>query len=109
MDTCHSFSAGYDLRTEAACRKTFQEFEDVVGFTYLRGMHLNDSKPDLGARVDRHESLGQGQLGWTPFRYIMNDPRFEEIPMVLETVDDSLWAQEIRQLYALQNGDGAVA
>lgn len=109
LDTCHTFTAGYDLRSEAACEETFDHFEQVVGFRYLRGMHLNDSKPDLGARVDRHESLGKGKLGWTPFRYIMNDPRFEEIPMVLETVDDSLWAEEIRQLYALQNGDGAVA
>lgn len=109
LDTCHTFTAGYDLRSEAACEETFDHFEQVVGFRYLRGMHLNDSKPDLGARVDRHESLSKGKLGWTPFRYIMNDPRFEEIPMVLETVDDSLWAEEIRQLYALQNGDGAVA
>ena len=107
LDTCHTFTAGYDLRSEAACEETFDHFEQLVGFRYLRGMHLNDSKPDLGARVDRHESLGKGKLGWTPFRYIMNDPRFEEIPMVLETVDDSLWAQEIRQLYALQEGDGA--
>jgi len=105
LDTCHTFTAGYDLRSEAACEETFERFEQVVGFRYLRGMHLNDSKPDLGSRVDRHESLGKGKLGWTPFRYIMNDPLFEEIPMVLETVDNSLWAQEIRQLYALQDGE----
>lgn len=102
LDTCHTFTAGYELRSEAACEQTFDRFDRVVGFRRLRGMHLNDSKPDLGSRVDRHESLGKGKLGWTPFRYIMNDPRFDEIPMVLETVDDSLWAQEIRQLYALQ-------
>jgi len=69
-------------------------------------MHLNDSKPDLGARVDRHESLGKGKLGWEVFRYIMNDDRFDEIPMVLETIDDTLWPDEIRQLYALQNIPG---
>jgi deoxyribonuclease-4 len=101
LDTCHTFTAGYDLRTEATCDTTFQAFDDVVGFEYLRGMHLNDSKPDLGSRVDRHESLGKGKLGWTVFRYIMNDDRFEEIPLILETVDDTLWAEEIRQLYAL--------
>ncbi len=103
LDTCHTFTAGYDLRTADACQQTFAEFERIVGFKYLRGVHLNDSKPDLGSRVDRHESLGKGKLGWTVFEYIMNDPRFEEIPMVLETIDDSLWADEIRQLYALQH------
>ena len=102
LDTCHTFTAGYDLRTMEACDRTFGEFAEIVGFEYLRGVHLNDSKPELGARVDRHESLGKGKLGWEVFRYIMNDNRFEEIPMVLETVDDSLWPEEIRQLYALQ-------
>jgi deoxyribonuclease-4 len=101
IDTCHIFTAGYDLRTTDACEQTFAEFEDVVGFRYLRGMHLNDSKPDLGARVDRHESLGAGKIGWEAFRYIMNDPRFDEIPMVLETIDSSIWDVEIQQLYAL--------
>jgi deoxyribonuclease-4 len=105
LDTCHTFTAGYDLRTEQACETTFGEFADVVGFRYLRGMHLNDSKPDLGARVDRHESLGKGKLGWAVFRYIMNDSRFDEIPLVLETIDDSLWAREIEQLRALQGGE----
>lgn len=102
LDTCHTFTAGYDLRSAETCERTFAEFERIVGFGYLRGVHLNDSKPDLGARVDRHESLGKGKLGWPVFEYIMNDPRFEEIPMVLETIDDTLWADEIRQLYALQ-------
>ncbi|MES9844292.1 MAG: deoxyribonuclease IV [Candidatus Sedimenticola sp. PURPLELP] len=102
LDTCHTFVAGYDLRTPEACEGTFAEFEQIVGFDYLRGMHLNDSKPDLGAKVDRHDSLGVGKIGWEAFRYIMNDPRFDEIPMVLETIDDTIWAQEIEQLYALQ-------
>lgn len=104
IDTCHTFTAGYDLRSREDCEQTFAEFDRIVGFDYLRGMHLNDSKPDLGARVDRHESLGKGKLGWEVFRYIMNDSRFDEVPMVLETIDDTLWADEIRQLYALQNG-----
>lgn len=99
IDTCHIFTAGYDLRTTEACEQTFAEFEKVVGFNYLCGMHLNDSKPDLGARVDRHESLGIGKIGWEAFRYIMNDPRFDEIPMVLETIDSSIWDVEIQQLY----------
>ena len=101
IDTCHIFTAGYDLRTTDLCEQTFAEFDEVVGFHYLRGMHLNDSKPDLGARVDRHESLGIGKIGWEAFRYIMNDPRFDEIPMVLETIDSSIWDVEIQQLYAL--------
>ncbi len=102
LDTCHTFTAGYDMRTAAACDQTFDEFERLVGFQYLCGMHLNDSKPDLGSRVDRHESLGKGKLGWPVFEYIMNDSRFDDIPMVLETIDDTLWADEIKQLYALQ-------
>ncbi|MES9826742.1 MAG: deoxyribonuclease IV [Candidatus Thiodiazotropha sp.] len=101
LDTCHTFVAGYDLRTIAACEKTFTEFDNVVGFQYLRGMHLNDSKPDLGARVDRHHSLGLGKLGWEVFRYIMHDPRFDDIPLVLETIDDTLWKEEIAALYAI--------
>jgi deoxyribonuclease-4 len=102
LDTCHTFVAGYDLRTAEACEQTFAEFERLVGFDYLCGMHLNDSKPDLGDRVDRHHSLGMGKIGWEAFRYIMNDDRFDEIPMVLETIDDTIWGQEIEQLYALQ-------
>ncbi len=101
LDTCHTFTAGYDLRTVEACEATFAEFERVVGFNYLRGMHLNDSKPDLGSRVDRHDSLGKGKLGLEVFRYIMNDARFEEIPMVLETIDESLWPEEIALLYSM--------
>ena len=101
LDTCHTFTAGYDLRTEEACEKTFTELDQIVGFKWLKGLHLNDSKPDLGERVDRHENLGKGKLGWDVFRYIMNDDRFEEVPMILETIDSSLWPQEIHQLYVL--------
>lgn len=102
LDTCHTFTAGYDLRTAEACEATFAEFERLVGFRYLRGMHLNDSKPDLGSRVDRHDSLGKGKLGLEVFRYIMNDPRFDDIPMVLETIDETLWPEEITMLYAMR-------
>ena len=103
LDTCHSFTAGYDLRSTAACDKTFAEFETIVGFKYLRGMHLNDSKPDLGARVDRHESLGKGKIGLECFRYIMNDACFDDIPMVLETVNPDIWPEEISLLYSMIN------
>jgi deoxyribonuclease-4 len=99
IDTCHIFTAGYDLRTKEDCDTTFDEFDRVVGFDYLMGMHLNDSKPDLGSRVDRHESLGKGKIGWAAFEYIMQDARFDDIPMVLETVDPTIWADEIDQLY----------
>ncbi len=102
LDTCHSFVAGYDLRSAEACEQTFAEFERIVGFDYLCGMHLNDSKPELGQRVDRHHSLGQGKIGWECFRYIMNDPRFDDIPMVLETIDDTpLGGARSRPLYGL--------
>ncbi len=101
LDTCHTFAAGYDLSTEEACEKTFLEFEQIVGFKWLRGMHLNDSKSDLGSRVDRHDSLGKGKLGWNVFHYIMNDDRFEDMPLILETTDSALWPEEIHQLYEL--------
>ncbi len=104
LDTCHTFTAGYDLRTKEAYDATMGEFDRLVGAKYLRGMHLNDSKPDLGSRVDRHDSIGKGKLGVDPFRFIMNDPRMEEIPMVLETIDETIWAEEIKLLYSLQEG-----
>ncbi len=101
LDTCHTFVAGYDLRTKETCDQTFSHFDQIVGFKFLSGMHLNDSKPDLGAKLDRHESLGKGKLGWEVFRYIMNDSRFDDIPMVLETVDSNFWPEEIKELYDL--------
>ncbi len=101
LDTCHTFTAGYDLRTPEAYARTMGEFDRIVGFGYLSGMHLNDSKPPLGSRVDRHHSLGKGELGWEAFRLIMNDPRMDDIPLILETIDETLWPQEIEELYAL--------
>ena len=98
LDTCHTFAAGYDLRTPEACEKTFAEFERIVGFNYLKGMHLNDSKVELGSKKDRHHSLGAGEIGWDVFKYIMQDDRFNYVPMVLETVDDSIWNDEISAL-----------
>ncbi len=101
LDTCHTFSAGYDLRTKEAYEKSMSEFDRVVGFKYLSGMHINDSKAKLGSRVDRHHSLGEGELGWDTFRFIMNDKRMDNIPLILETIDSSIWDREIRELYSL--------
>ncbi len=98
LDTCHTFVSGYDLRTPENCETIFADFERIVGFNYLRGMHLNGSKKELGSRVDRHHSLEQGLLGLDIFKYIMADPRFDNIPMVLETTDDTIWAEEIKLL-----------
>ena len=98
LDTCHSFAAGYDLSTEKGCDEVFAEFEREVGFKYLRGMHLNDAMKPLGSRVDRHSPLGEGYLGITPFRYIMQDSRFDNIPLILETPDEERWAEEIALL-----------
>ncbi len=102
LDTCHTFTAGYDLRTKEAYEATMSEFDRIVGFKYLAGMHLNDSKALLGSRVDRHQSLGKGEIGWDAFRFVINDPRMDDIPLVLETIDESIWAEEIRALYALE-------
>ena len=101
IDTCHMFTSGYDIRTKEAYDKTWKEFDEVVGRQYLMGMHLNDSKPELGSKVDRHDSLGVGKIGWDAFGFIMNDERMDDIPMVLETVDTEIWAEEIKALYAL--------
>ena len=101
LDTCHTFTAGYDLRTREAYDETMEAFERIVGFQYLMGMHINDSKPKLGSRVDRHASLGEGEIGWDAFRFIMNDPRMDDIPLVLETIDESIWPEEIKALYKL--------
>jgi deoxyribonuclease-4 len=98
IDTCHAFAAGYDLRTVEECEKTFKHFEDVVGFKYLRGMHLNDAKSEFNSRVDRHHSLGQGNIGNTVFSWMMRDARFDGIPMILETVGPEIWKDEIAWL-----------
>ncbi|MCD4789330.1 MAG: deoxyribonuclease IV [Bacteroidales bacterium] len=100
IDTCHTFAAGYDIKTEKGYKDTFEEFDRIVGFNYLKGMHLNDSKKDLATRVDRHDNLGKGFLGEEVFKRIMNDPRFDNIPLILETPDDNLWEEEVKWLYS---------
>jgi deoxyribonuclease-4 len=101
IDTCHAFAAGYDLRTKKSCAEVFRQFDDIIGIKYLRGMHINDSKSGFNSRVDRHHSLKKGLLGKAVFEFIMNDKRFEEIPLILETIDDELWKREIKWLYSL--------
>jgi deoxyribonuclease-4 len=98
IDTCHAYTAGYELGTREGFEETFSRFDNIIGFGFLKGMHLNDSKKELGSRVDRHHSLGKGFLGLDPFRWIMSDTRFDGIPLVLETPDESRWAEEIRLL-----------
>jgi len=102
IDTCHLFVSGYDIRTKDAYDQTWDQFEKIVGFKYLMGMHINDSKPPLGSKKDRHHSIGAGEIGLDAFRYIMNDKRMDDIPLILETIDDSIWNQEIKLLYSLQ-------
>lgn len=101
IDTCHAFAAGYDLRTAEACDKTFAELESVIGFEYLKGMHLNDAMKILGSHVDRHMPLGEGMIGMECFRYIMQDARFDGIPLILETPDEQRWPEEIALLKSL--------
>lgn len=108
IDTCHAFAAGYDLRTEEDCEKTFTRFSDIVGFNYLRGMHLNDAKSEFGSRVDRHNSLGEGNIGKTVFSYIMRDERFDNIPLILETINPDIWKDEIAWLKSQQKVAEAV-
>ena len=102
IDTCHLFTSGYDIRDAQSYQQTMEKFDTIVGFKYLKGMHLNDSKPDLGKRVDRHDSIGKGKIGTEAFGFIMNDARMDDIPLILETIDEELWVREIELLYSLQ-------
>lgn len=101
IDTCHAFAAGYDLKSGNGFQETFEHFDEVIGMKYLKGMHLNDSKKGEGSHVDRHEVIGKGELGIDTFRMIMADPRFDDIPLILETPDEENWANEIKMLYSL--------
>lgn len=95
IDTAHAFAAGYDISTEDGFLSTMEQFENIVGLDKLMAMHLNDSKKECGTQVDRHESLGDGHIGWTPFQMIAKDSRFDEIPLILETPDTDRWSEEI--------------
>jgi len=101
VDTCHTFAAGYDIATPLGYEQTWDAFEEKIGFQYLRAFHMNDSKKGVGSRVDRHESLGKGTLGNWFFQQFMNDDRFDELPIILETPDEDIWADEIKWLRSL--------
>jgi deoxyribonuclease IV len=101
IDTCHAFTSGYDIKSPEGYTETFSQFEKIIGLGYLKGMHLNDSKKELATRVDRHDNIGQGFLGEDTFRTLMNDARFDNMPLILETPEESLWEQEIKKLYSL--------
>lgn len=101
IDTCHAFAAGYDLTTVESSKQFFDKFMDLLGPEYLSGLHLNDSKREFGSRRDRHESLGKGHIGLECFKYIMNSEYFDDIPLILETVDPEIWHLEIEMLYNL--------
>lgn len=98
IDTAHAFAGGYDISTEEGFKDTFEKFDEIVGFDKLMAMHLNDSKKECGTQVDRHDSLGDGHIGWTPFEMIMKDERFDDIPLILETPNTDRWAKEIATL-----------
>lgn len=100
IDTCHAYSAGYDLKTPEGYEKTWKDFDEIIGRKYLCGMHINDDKRELGSRIDRHASIGEGTLGKEFFIRLVNDPRFDNIPLILETPDESLWPEEIAWLYS---------
>ncbi len=101
IDTAHAYSAGYDIKSEEGFANTFARFDEIIGFDFLKGMHLNDSKKEFASRVDRHDLIGKGTLGSEVFTRIMKDPRFDNIPMILETPDENMWAEEILFLYSI--------
>ncbi len=101
IDTCHAYTSGYDVKTATGFAETFRKFGEIIGFEYLKGMHLNDSKKELATRVDRHDNIGKGFLGEEVFKMIMNDDRFDDMPLILETPDESMWEKEINMLYSL--------
>ena len=101
IDTCHAYVSGYNIKTEVGFSETFNQFDNIVGFKYLRGIHLNDTKKELGTKVDRHDSIGKGFLGSELFSMLMNDSRFDNLPLILETPDETLYEEEIKTLYSL--------
>lgn len=105
LDTCHSYSAGYDIKNAETYQQVFKEFDEIVGWKYLQGIHLNDTKKELGSRVDRHDSIGKGLFGMDFFHRLINDARFDHIPLILETPDETLWKEEIKMLKAMMRDE----
>ncbi|MGV8963081.1 MAG: deoxyribonuclease IV [Candidatus Saccharimonadaceae bacterium] len=101
LDTAHTLAAGYEIRTKESFEETFHSFDEIVGFKYLKGMHINDSKKEVGTKVDRHDSIGKGVMGMLLFEMIVKDTRFNNMPLILETPVEELWAEEIQKLYKL--------
>ncbi len=101
FDTCHTFAAGYDISTKKGYSKTFSDFESIIGLDRLKFFHLNDSKKELGSRVDRHEHIGKGKIGLAGFRLLLNDPRFAAHPMVLETPKEKDLKEDVENLKLL--------
>lgn len=100
IDTCHALAAGYDLTSPDGYDETWRQFGEIIGWEYFSAMHVNDTKKGLGSKVDRHESLGKGMIGSELFQLIMNDPRMDSIPLILETPNVDIWPDEIRQMYS---------
>ncbi len=108
IDTAHIFAAGYDIRTKEAYENTMKKFDETIGFKYLKGMHINDSKAKFSSRVDRHHSLGKGEIGIDAFKFIMQDKRIDNIPLILETINPEIWPQEIKLLKQMKNEESNV-
>ncbi len=108
IDTAHIFAAGYDIRTKEAYENTMKKFDETIGFKYLKGMHINDSKAKFSSRVDRHHSLGKGEIGIDAFKFIMQDKRIDNIPLILETINPEIWPQEIKFLKQMKNEESNV-
>ena len=102
MDTCHLFAAGYDIRTAEGYQDVMKQFDNIVGIEQIYAFHLNDSKKGFGSRVDRHAHIGQGAIGLEGFRALLNDPRFEKIPMVLETPKGPDLKEDVMNLEVLR-------
>ena len=103
IDTCHIFAAGYDIRTEEAYNRTMNQFDSLVGIKYLKGFHLNDAKSEFESRVDRHDSIGTGNIGAGAFKFIIEDSRTDNMPLILETPNPEIWGEEIKLLYSFSD------
>ena len=102
LDTCHIFSAGYDISNEEAYNETWKQFDQIIGYDRLKVIHMNDSKKDFGSRVDRHEEIGKGTLGLESFRLLMNDDNIKHVPMILETPKGKDYAEDVENMALLR-------